>query len=671
MASDKSLFQRLTKLFRSGPIIKRKVRTLDTTQATVNKTKSSGVLLFQRSSSPSFSAVTKGTYNLAERMMRYQDYQEMETYDIISSALDVYADESVSPDEKGRVLHVNSDNERIKQELEELFYNTLNVEFNLRSWTRNAVKYGDAFLFHDVSPEHGVVNVFPIPVNEIEREENYDANDPFAVRYRWVTMQNRILENWEVSHFRLLGNDMFLPYGASVIESARRIWRQLMLLEDAMLVYRITRAPERRVFKIDVGNVDPSEVEMYMEEQRRNLRTNQVVDPTTGRVDLRYNVFSIDEDFLLPVRGKESGTNIETLQGGQNTAAVEDVAYFQKKLFAALKVPKAYLSYDDETSSKASLAQLDIRFSRTIGTIQKTMLAELNKIAIIHLYACGFTGDDLLNFTLNLSNPSTVAQQQKLELWRTKFEIAGSVPDGIVSKHFIRREVWGLNQDQCKALDDERYTERVVDASIEGVSVAGGGGEGSDDSLDDLPDIGGEEEPTDDAAGDDEADLPPEENAGEEPEEDMDPDLELLTSGDDPEVPMADLHLDRDKVPVKAQKHLDRVLYNRSRVRHDGARKTHMPDFGRMMSLDTKSMNDPYDSTFLRSASTNPFGESVDHSTTKVKVSLPPDTFSALIRMRDAFDALGSGNSTLVLTEDTGGVNNDSGEDSLLIVDDE
>ncbi|NDB86588.1 MAG: hypothetical protein EB127_28415, partial [Alphaproteobacteria bacterium] len=261
----------------------------------------------------------------------------------IAAAMDIYADETVAQDDKGRVLHVYSDDEKIRDILEDLFYNVLNVEFNLRSWARNLVKYGDFFLYNDVSPTQGVVHAFPIPVNEVEREENYDREDPFAVRYRWSTLGNRTLENWEVTHFRLLGNDMFLPYGSSLIEPARRIWRQLILLEDAMLVYRVVRAPERRVFYIDVANIPPENVPMYVEEQRKNLRTNQVIDMNTGRVDLRYSPLSVEDDYFIPVRGGESGTRIDTLVGGQNAATVEDVQYMQKKLFAALKVPRAYL----------------------------------------------------------------------------------------------------------------------------------------------------------------------------------------------------------------------------------------------------------------------------------------------------------------------------------------
>jgi hypothetical protein len=552
----------------------------------------------------------------------------------IGAALDIYSDETCAQDDKGRVLHIYSDNERVKEKLEELFYDTLNVEFNLRSWARNLVKYGDFFLYNDVSPAHGVINAFPVPVNEIEREENYDKEDPFAVRYRWVSLGNRTLENWEITHFRLLGNDMFLPYGSSILEPARRIWRQLILIEDAMMVYRVTRAPERRVFYVDVAGIPAENVPMYVEEQRKNLRTNQVVDRSSGRVDLRYNPLSVEEDYIVPVRGNESGTKIDTLPGGQNTAAVEDVAYIQKKLFAALKIPRAYLGYDEMLSSKATLAQEDIRFSRTINSIQKTMLAELNKLAMIHLFSCGFESDELINFTLRLSNPSTVAQQQKLELWRAKFEIGGSVPEGYLNKDYVRKNVWGLNDEECRQIDRDRMKDKLIDAAIEaaqpgggegGELGAGGGGGGGADLF------GGEgEEAAAEPTGGEE--TPPEENAGEEPEETEEPGVELLTSSDDADDDESfSIKLGPDggsSPPIKAQTQLDRALYNRSRRRTHGASKTHMPDFRKMTSNDNRSMKDPYDNDWIKSVVSNPLGES--NGPTFTRAAIPQHVLSGM-----------------------------------------
>ena len=599
----------------------------------------------------------------------------------IAAAMDIYADETVAQDDKGRVLHIYSDNEKIKGILEDLFYNTLNVEFNLRCWARNLVKYGDFFLYNDVSPQYGVINAFPIPVNEIEREENYDPNDPFAVRYRWVTLGNRVLENWEVTHFRLLGNDMFLPYGSSVIEAGRRIWRQLILIEDAMLVYRVVRAPERRVFYIDVANIPPENVPMYVEEQRKNLRTNQVVDRATGRLDLRYAPLSIEDDYFIPVRGGESGTRIDTLAGGQNAAAVEDVAYIQKKLFAALKIPRAYLGYDEMLSSKATLAQEDIRFSRTINVIQKVLLSELNKLAIIHLYAHGFDSEELQNFNLHLSNPSTVAQQQKLEIWRSKFEIAGTIPEGMGSKRFARKMIWGLTDEQIEEIDEQRYEEKLVDQAIEEAKIeeepeAGEEESGGDEEAGGEEESGGDEEAGGDEAGGEE-EAGGDEAGGEEEAEDLfagddvekkEPETELLMAGED-DFDLIPQLFEKDKLPVKAKSQLKKALYDRSRRK---THQNHMPDFKKMTDFDGDGMGmkDVFGMDYIKSAVSNPFkNESRSRNDTYVRPNLPMTLQSTLQNMSKTLQMTQYKNSSILSENEK--LSPQIDENDLLIIDED
>jgi hypothetical protein len=484
MAKNENIFNRLTTLFRSGPVVKRRVREYKPSDVS-----SSAYELFRKTQSNVYSTAMSA-YGAYDRMARYSDFQEMEYTPEIASALDIYSEESVSPDEKGNVLHIYSENSQIQRLLNELFFDTLNVNFNMTSWVRNMCKYGDFFLFNDVSPEHGVINVFPIAVNEIEREEGFDKDDPLAVRYRWVTQGNQTLQNWQVSHFRLLGNDAFLPYGTSVLEAARRIWRQMILIEDAMLVYRIVRAPDRRVFYVDVGNVPPEEIPNYMEQAQATLKKNQVIDRATGRVDLRYNPMSVDEDYFIPVRGAQQGTKVDTLAGGTNAAAVEDVQYIQKKLFAALKIPKAYLGYDEGLGAKATLSQEDIRFSRSINRIQRTIISELNKLAIVHLYCNGFDGHDLLDFELKLTNPSTIAQQQKLELYNTKFTIAQAAKnvESLVDINWIRKNVFMMPDEEIDEIERGLFADKEQSLKLEAVKLqepeqeggegAAGGGEG-------------------------------------------------------------------------------------------------------------------------------------------------------------------------------------------------
>jgi len=475
MAKDPSpnLFTRLRTLFRSGPVIKRTVR--DFKAKTGPGQTLSAYEMFRKNHSSVYSSAMSA-YGTYDRLARYSDFAEMDYYPEINSALDIYSEEVASPGVDGQILSVYSENKDIERLLSELFFDTLNVNFNLTAWVRNLCKYGDFCLFNDVHPGNGVLNVIPIPVNEIEREENFDPKDPMAVRYRWVTQGNTPLENWQVTHFRLLGNDAFLPYGSSVLEGARRVWRQLVLAEDAMLVYRVVRSPDRRVFYIDVGNVPPEEIPMYMEQAQAALKKSQVVDKNTGRVDMRYNPMSVDEDYFIPVRGGESGTKIDTLSGGTNAAAIEDVQYIQKKLFAALKIPKAYLGYDESIGSKATLSQEDIRFSRTISRIQRTVIAEMNKLAIIHLYSNGFDGDDLLDFTLQLPNPSTIAQQQKLELYGTRFDIVSKAPEGYFDKRWLRKNLLGLTDEAIEEIEEGRISDKLRELELEKVQAESEGG---------------------------------------------------------------------------------------------------------------------------------------------------------------------------------------------------
>ena len=585
MAEQESLFSRLTKLFRSGPTVRRKVKNYKP------PTTGERMDVFGYGANNVYNNALSA-YGTFDRMSRYSDFSEMEATPEIASALDIYSEETVSVDDKGRSLHIYSDNRKIQELLENLFYDILNVEFNLVMWTRNLCKYGDFFLFIEVDPEYGVTNAYPIPIAEIEREEGYDPENPAAVRFRWIANGNQTLENWQIIHFRLLGNDAFLPYGSSVLDSARRIWRQLILIEDAMLVYRIIRAPERRVFYIDVGNVSPDDIPNYMKQAQDNLKRNKVVDRDTGRVDLRYNPLSVDEDYFLPVRGGESGTKIDSLAGGTNTAAIEDVEYIQKKLFAALKIPRAYLGYDEDIGSKATLAQEDIRFSRAIQRIQKTIISELNKLAIIHLYSHGFTDEDLLDFDLKLSNPSSIAQQQKLELISSRFDIAGKAPEGIVDRRWIRKNVMGLTNAEIENIETGREDDKLRDMELEAIKPEG---EGGGDEGGDIGDVGGDEGEglfaADTPSGQLLITTPDDDEEGSEEEED-----EILFSIKDEEAPM------------RAQSQILNVFNEpiKKKRKASGPASVGMPDFAKMTAVGKNartqdSMSRPYDRDSLRS----------------------------------------------------------------------
>ena len=334
----------------------------------------------------------------------------------------------------------------------------------------------------------GITSVIGLPTREVERLEGEDKNNPNYVQYQWNS-GGMTFENWQMAHFRILGNDKYAPYGTSVLESARRIWRQLTLMEDAMMAYRIVRAPERRVFKIDVGGIPPEDIEQYMQKVITNIKRHQLVDPDNGQIDLRYNPMSVEEDYYLPVRAG-SATDIVTLPGGQNAAAIEDVNYLRDKLFSAIKIPKSYLAQQDTMQEeKTTLSQKDIRFARTIQRLQRAIISELEKIGIIHLYTLGYRGEDIISFDLSLSNPSRLAQMQELEFINQKFNVAGAAQDTLFSRRWIAENIFGLDNEEFLRNQRERFFDKKMDTAIEAAAQ-----EPAFDAPDAAGDLGGEAE---------------------------------------------------------------------------------------------------------------------------------------------------------------------------------
>jgi hypothetical protein len=455
--NNSSFFQRLTKLFSTQAIVKvdrdgkRKVVDVDDRQqgGTNLMNLRDRYTKLQRSFYGDQMAAQSMAYHQVRREL-FRDYDAMDNDPIISSALDIYSDECTLKNEFGEVVQIKSKNEKIKEILENLFYDILNIEFNLWSWTRNMVKYGDFFLVQEIQPGVGIINVKPLPVYETERLENTDPNNPNYVKFKVNHDPNGKgeYENYEVVHFRLLSDTNFLPYGKAMIENGRRIWKQVSLMEDAMLIHRIMRAPDKRVFKIDIGNIPPQEVDNYMQRIINKMKKTPFVDKKTGDYNLKYNIQNLTEDFFLPVRGGDSGTEIDSL-GGLEYTAIDDIDYLKNKMFAALKIPKAYLGYDENVNGKATLAAEDVRFARTIERIQRTLISELTKIAVTHLAAQGIEGTEMVDFELNLVNPSTIYEQEKVNLWSEKVRLVSDVQGlNMVSKDWAYKNIFNFSDDE-------------------------------------------------------------------------------------------------------------------------------------------------------------------------------------------------------------------------------
>jgi len=421
---------------------------------------------------------SQAIYYEPTRLSAQYDYESMEYTPEISAALDIYAEESTTTNEDGFILQIYSESKRIKGVLADLFNNNLDINTNLPMWTRNTCKYGDNFVYLKLDPEKGVVGVQQLPTIEIERHEvgvsakiSVDITkeldkDKKALHFTWKN-KNMEFQSWEIAHFRLLGDDRKLPYGTSMLEKARRIWKQLLLSEDAMLIYRTSRAPERRMFKVFVGNMNDDDVEAYVQRVANKFKREQIVDSKTGNVDMRFNQMAVDQDYFIPVRDPAAPDPITTLPGATNLSEIADIEYIQKKLLTALRVPKAFLGFEEVVGDGKNLALQDIRFARTINRIQKSMIQELNKIAIVHLFLLGFE-DELSNFTLGLTNPSTQADLLKVDIWKEKVllykDLVSDPGNGIqaASSTWAKKHIFGWSDEEIRLDLQQQRIERAV-----------------------------------------------------------------------------------------------------------------------------------------------------------------------------------------------------------------
>ena len=500
--ADKSLFGRLRRLFSTNVIVRnvggRKLKVADTEQIQ-SATRSHLVDRYSKLHS-GLDLVSSGYSSFAQlqaaRLGLFKDYESMESDSIIASALDIYSDECTMKNPYGQVLEIASDNDNIKSILHNLFYDIMNIEFNLWPWTRNLCKYGDFFLFLDVKDKYGVTNVVPLSPYELVRSEGEDPENPYYVKFYLEstetahpyfarpTNQTKIeFENFQVAHFRLASDSNLLPYGKSILESGRKVWKQLTLMEDAMLIHRIMRAPEKRIFKVDIGNIPPNEVDNYMQRIINKMKKTPFIDDATGDYNLKFNIQNLTEDFFMPVRGGDSGTNIESLPGMQYETT-DDIEYLKNRLLAALHVPKAFLGYEESLGSKATLAAEDVRFARTIERVQRILVSELTKVAVVHLYSQGYTDAELVNFELSLTSPSTIYEQEKIELWSNKINLARDMKDNqMMSTEWIYKHIFNFSDDQIEQMDKELVHDQKTKFRFEQISVEGNDPQQSGESV--------------------------------------------------------------------------------------------------------------------------------------------------------------------------------------------
>jgi len=401
--------QRLNKLFSRPSVIRQVIsKTGETKLVHIRDIDAMPKSKFSSLTGKTWERLRRGSMGLASfgaeltpglRKLLYAEYNSMELSPEIAVSLDIYADESTTLSEKGEILCISSSDQNIKLILESLFYDILNVNYNLWVWVRNMCKYGDYGLALVVEEDQGIIDYLPIAPWLFEREEGIrDDQEGTKILFKIEGLQ-KPLKNYEFAHFRLLGDPQFLPWGRSIIEPARTIWKQMTLLEDAMLVYRITRAPDRRIYYIDVGSLPPDEVDQYMEKVKLALKSDKYVDPTTGKFDYRFSSMNMLEDIFVPVSGDKQGTKIEILQGGGNEGNIEDVEYLHKKLLSALKIPGAFLGFEEDLclTSDTEILVLDGSFGY-LNLISLTIkeLSQLSDLSLYLVYSKNENGETVI-----------------------------------------------------------------------------------------------------------------------------------------------------------------------------------------------------------------------------------------------------------------------------------
>ena len=470
------LFKRLTRML-SGPIVNyrtqvaRQEKRADLDKYRYRFRSMSGQEFKRHDSnmSQNFNLFTSAAFRNQNRAERYIDFEQMEYMPEIASALDIYADEMTTSNEYDRLLNIDCLNHEIKTILESLFYDVLNVEFNCFGWARSMCKYGDFFLYLDIDERLGIQSTVGLPTHEIERLEGEDKTNPKYIQFQWNS-GGLTFENFQIGHFRILGNDKYAPYGTSILEASRRIWRQLSLLEDAMMAYRVVRSPERRIFYIDVGNLPKTKAEQYIRSLMQRYRNKLVYDVSTGEIRDDKKHMSMLEDYWLPRREGGKGAEISTLDGGQNLGEMDDVEYFQKKVYQALNVPLSRMETEDQFSlgRATEITRDELKFQRFVDRLRNKFNGLFLTLLKTQCLLKGIMSEEEwvelepdINFDYVSDNH--FSELKEYEILSERMNVLGEV-DEYIGKYFsvdwVRRHILRQGDEEIDEMDKQISKER-------------------------------------------------------------------------------------------------------------------------------------------------------------------------------------------------------------------
>lgn len=496
----------------------------------------------QRGGSPSveraglpFNLVSQFGYDsLAEHLRidqdlqaRYTDYEEMDEYPEISAAYDIYADDSAMPNmEKGQSIWVTSDNRGVEEDLQDMLHKQILVEEDIWGLERTISKYGNSFGELLVN-QQGVIGINYLPpptvrrvegpqgqllgfIQDIRGEFNIGLEDFYKLAAERGASGERkrppgeltVFEDWEVVHWRLRGKHLRSVYGHGIGDAARWIWKRLSLLEDALLIYKLSRAPARYAFYVDIGEYDHERGLAYVNRVKNQFVKKKFVNPNTGKMDMRHNPLAHDEDFFIPSKGGKDSTRIELLQG-PDYAETDTVEYHRDKLVSALKVPKTYLGYGGE-ASKSALSSEDIRFARTVMRIQRETRSGFRKVCRVHLVAKG-ADVDRYEYDVVMSVPSAILELAKLEVMSATADLATRTGEFLSTK-WLLTTLFKYSDEEAERLMKEKEDDDIRKAKVEAevqrlIAMAQpqmqgmpGGAPGAEAGADQGQELGGGEE---------------------------------------------------------------------------------------------------------------------------------------------------------------------------------
>ena len=482
------------------------------------------------------------------RIERYNQYEQMDADSEVNAALDILAEFSTQTNiENGTAFDINfkekpTDNEIkiIKEQLQQ--WCNLN-EFNKRIFKifRNSIKYGDQVFIRDPEtfklmwaemskvtkvivnesdgkkPEQYMIkdlnpNFQNLTVTAVTTSDTYSNNTNIggsggASAYggagaggggaggsRFSNAKNEAVINSEhIVHLSLTeGLDMFWPFGQSVLETVFKVYKQKELLEDAIIIYRIQRAPERRIFKIDVGNM-PSHLAMAFVERIKNEVHQRRIPTATGggtsMMDATYNPLSMNEDFFFPQTADGRGSSVETLPGGQNLGEITDLRFFTNKMFRGLRIPSSYLpTQTDEAANsfsdgKVGMAMIqEWRFNQYCKRLQSLLAEPLDNEFKLFMRFRGINIDNSV-FELRFNEPQNFTKYRQVEIDTARigtFSQLEQIP--YLSKRFLMKRYLDLSEEEMQENEEmwaeeqaDTETSKAEDANLRSVGVSAGG----------------------------------------------------------------------------------------------------------------------------------------------------------------------------------------------------